>query len=106
MLSESQIETIIAGMRPLLEALEALEAPKPEKWAKEKAAFAEGKVIEWRHPGWPESLPWRETTDPFWYSFNEYRIKPDPEQAFEEWFKTASLREVAEMAWTAARKSA
>ena len=51
--------------------------PLPDKWAKEKAAFAEGKVIQSR---WTksDSLYWSDNLGPVWLDEHEYRIKPEP----------------------------
>ena len=46
-----------------------------DKWAKEKAAFAEGKTIQYlkEESGWADILH-----IPLWSSCDEYRIKPEP----------------------------
>jgi hypothetical protein len=49
--------------------------PQPEEWAAEKAAFAEGKAIQYRGV----SGEWRDTTWPAWIDPWEYRIKPEPQ---------------------------
>jgi hypothetical protein len=56
--------------------------PQPEEWAAEKAAFAAGKVIQYRSDNDPI---WTDTKTPIWFSkagnnFNpQYRIKPEPQ---------------------------
>jgi len=54
---------------------------QPEEWAAEKAALAEGKVIQYRSEICPE---WEDVNEPFFYSSKfpfspQYRIKPEPQ---------------------------
>ena len=48
---------------------------EPEKWAAEKAAFAEGKVIQYRLDSYSR---WELSDNPAWREIGEYRIKPEP----------------------------
>jgi hypothetical protein len=50
--------------------------PQPEEWAAEKAAFAAGKVIQYRGS---ESSMWHDTVIPTWQPCCQYRIKPEPQ---------------------------
>jgi len=50
--------------------------PQPEEWAAEKAAFAAGKVIQYRGS---ESSMWHDTVFPTWQPCCQYRIKPEPQ---------------------------
>jgi len=56
--------------------LDPLPEPQPEEWAAEKAAFAAGKVIQYRGG---ESSMWHDTVIPTWQSCCQYRIKPEPQ---------------------------
>lgn len=51
-------------------------APKPEKWAAEKAAFAAGKALEYK---FSDDTKWRDLSGPpSWVNYCEYRVKPEP----------------------------
>lgn len=52
--------------------------PTPDKWAAEKAAFAEGKVIQYRNKKMNPSREWEDSSAPSFFKIEgfEYRIKP------------------------------
>jgi hypothetical protein len=51
-----------------------LPEPKPEEWAVEKAAFVEGRAIEFQPKGFNK---WFDCPEPTWSSDFKYRIKPE-----------------------------
>ena len=56
---------------------EPLDEPESIRWAKEKAAFARGEVIQFHRIGSPDD--WRDATSPTWHYDFEWRVKPiDP----------------------------
>jgi hypothetical protein len=56
--------------------LDPLPEPKPEEWAAEKAAFVEGRAIQFQPKGFNE---WLDCVEPTWRSDLKYRIKPEPQ---------------------------
>lgn len=54
-----------------------IEVPEPELWAKEKAAFAAGKEIEFKVRDHPDDS-WDDVANPWWSEHCIYRIKPEP----------------------------
>jgi hypothetical protein len=56
--------------------LDPLPEPKPEEWAAEKAAFVEGRAIQFQPKGFGE---WFDCPEPTWSSDFKYRIKPEPQ---------------------------
>jgi hypothetical protein len=53
-----------------------LPEPKPEEWAAEKAAFVEGRAIQFQPKGFNK---WFDCPEPTWSSDFKYRIKPEPQ---------------------------
>ncbi len=65
-----------------------------DRWAKEKAAREDGKVIQYRPEG--SNGEWESDEDPIWTNLCEYRIKPwslsDP-PAGRQWLRAADWKE-------------
>jgi hypothetical protein len=56
--------------------LDPLPEPQPEEWAAEKAAFVEGRAIQFQPKGFNK---WLDCLEPTWRSDLKYRIKPEPQ---------------------------